>query len=158
MTSDGLRAAAARVAELLDQAEPDGDPTPEQRQCFDRAVGALRAGGAELLDTVTPHLWEYYRDIEDAVGTDGLGMPPLADDADIWAHVELPRRPLLMEDGPDAASPCYVTFEGEVPWEPEHGLQLVFDATGAVCRVGPYTGHLTVSPSILAAYPGTVYG
>ena len=62
------------------------------------------------------------------------------------------------EDGPDAASPCYVNFEGEVPWEPEHGLQLVFDATGAVCRVGPYTGHLTVSPSILAAYPGTIYG
>lgn len=28
-------------------------------------------------------------------------------------------------------------------WEPEHGLQLVFENGLTVCKVGPYDGHNT---------------
>ncbi len=51
-------------------------------------------------------------------------------------------------------SPCYLNFEGEVSWEPEHGLQVVFDHSGAVCRVGPYSGRLTNT----GPFAGAVYG
>jgi hypothetical protein len=37
----------------------------------------------------------------------------------------------------------YISFEGEVTWEPEHGLQLVFEHGRRVCKVGPYDGHHT---------------
>jgi uncharacterized protein DUF6985 len=155
--TERLRAVAEQVADLLDRAEPDQDPpAAEQRVLFAEAVAAIRAGGAPLLDTVTPHLWEYYGDRADACGEDNLGMTPLADGDDIWEHVELAAPPSLHVGfgPPDEPSPCYVSFEGEVSWEPEHGLQVVFDHSGAVCRVGPYSGRLTNT----GPFAGAVYG
>lgn len=38
---------------------------------------------------------------------------------------------------------CYFSFEGDVPWEHEHGLQLVIEDGRRVCQLGPYDGHLT---------------
>ena len=157
MPTDRLRAVAEQVAQLLDRVEPDPPPADERvRILFAEAVAAVRAGGAALLDTVTPHLWEYYRDMADACGEDNLGMTPLAEGDDIWVHVELPRPPSVSRGygPPSEPSPCYLNFEGEVTWEPEHGLQLVFDHSGTVRRVGPYTGHLTNSGS----RAGLVYG
>jgi hypothetical protein len=145
MLTDRLRAVADQVADLLDRAEPDQDPpTDEARVLFAEAVTAIRTGGAPLLDTVTPYLWEYYEDRADACGTDDWDMAPLADGADIWEHVELELPPdLHVGFGPPTQpSPCYVSFVGEVPWEPEHGLQVVFDHSGTVVRVGTF-GSLT---------------
>lgn len=53
----------------------------------------------------------------------------------------------------------YLSLEGEVSWEPERGLQLVFEDGQRVCRVSQYDGHVTVAhaygdPSLL----GTVFG
>ena len=160
MVTERLRLTAERVAALLDAAEPDAESTtPEEQRLFAEAVAAVRAGGVELLDTATPHLWEYYRDVAQAVGDDNLGMVPLVDGADIWEHVELLRPPTLLTGfGLRCPSPCYVNFEGEVTWEPEHGLQLVFDHSGAVCRVGPYSGHLTVAGKFGDAFLGEIYG
>jgi hypothetical protein len=157
VVTDRLRAVAEQVADLLDRAEPDPEPVDErERAAFAEAVAAVRTGGAELLDTVTPYLWEYYRDMAEACGEDNLGMTPLADGDDIWKHVELARPPSLSRGygPPTEPSPCYVNFEGEVSWEPEHGLQLVFDHSGTVRRVGPYTGHLTNS----GPFEGAVFG
>ncbi|MEJ2871454.1 hypothetical protein WCD74_27090 [Actinomycetospora sp. OC33-EN08] len=157
--TDRLAGIAAQVADLLDRAEPEDHATPEQRHVCREAVAAVRAGGANLLDTATPYLWEYYRDLADAVGEDELGMTPLRDGDDIWEHVELPRVPTLVLGGDERApSPCYVNFEGEVRWEPEHGLQLVFDHTGRLARVGPYTGHVTVARVRGSADLDTIYG
>jgi hypothetical protein len=155
--TDRLRTVTEQVAGLLDRAETEPDhPTEPEWVLFAEALAAVRAGGADLLDTVTPHLWAYYRDLAEACGDDNLGMDPLADGDDIWEHVEL-TRPQRVSPGfgsPDEPSPCYVNFEGEVSWEPEHGLQVVFDHSGAVCRVGPYSGRLTNT----GPFAGAVYG
>ena len=47
-----------------------------------------------------------------------------------------------------------MSFEGEVSWEREHGLQLVIEEGARVCKVGPYDGHVTMAhaygdPSLL---------
>jgi len=53
----------------------------------------------------------------------------------------------------------YLSFEGEVSWEPEHELQLVYEDGQRVCKVRQYDGHVTVAdaygdPSLL----GVVFG
>jgi hypothetical protein len=53
----------------------------------------------------------------------------------------------------------YLSFEGEVSREPEHGLQLVHEDGQRVCKVGPYDGHVTVAhahgdPSLLGVVLG----
>jgi hypothetical protein len=90
------------------------------------------------------------------VGTGEDGVPEIPEGGDIWEHVELARRPVAsLGDGPLAPSPCYLSFEGEVSWEPEHGLQLVYDLDGAVSKVGPYDGHVTVARAF--ADPGLLH-
>ena len=94
MPTDRLSAVTEQVAGLLDRAETEPDhPTEPERVLFAEALAAVRAGGADLLDTVTPHLWAYYRDLAEACGDDNLGMDPLADGDDIWEHVELHAAP-----------------------------------------------------------------
>lgn len=51
------------------------------------------------------------------------------------------RRP----EAPLAPGRSYLSFEGEVSWEPEHSLQLVFEDGWRVCKVSPYDGHVTVA-------------
>jgi hypothetical protein len=73
-------------------------------------------------------------------------VPWVADGGDIWEHVELARPPIAFLGGTSLEpSPCYLNFEGEVAWEEDHGLQLVDDLGGAVCKVGSYDGHVTVA-------------
>ena len=146
MITDRLQAVADEVADLLDRAEPDAEVvTDRERALFAEAVTAVRAGGVGLLRSVTPHLWEYHDDRADACGDD-FGVPGPAGGDHIWEHVTLTSPPSLHVGfgPPDEPSPCYVSFVGEVPWEVEHGLQVVFDHSGAVVRVGTF-GFLTNS-------------
>ncbi|MEJ2871453.1 hypothetical protein WCD74_27085 [Actinomycetospora sp. OC33-EN08] len=159
MVTERLRQLAATVADLLDRAEADVPAAPEEHRRYDEAVAAIRAGGAELLDTATPYLWMYYRDVAATVDAEDLGIAPLGDGDDIWEHVRLRRPPTLATGfGSYEPSPCYVDFHGGVTWEPEHGLQLVFDHTGRLCRVGPVSGHLTVAAADSTAPPDAIYG
>lgn len=45
-----------------------------------------------------------------------------------WGYVQITVPPMV-EAGGDPLEPAasYLSFEGEVPWEPEHGLELVFE-------------------------------
>ena len=125
----------------------DGEFTPEQLRAFDAASRAFLAAGPELLDQATEHLWAYYRDTAneyDAADREGYGIPVLDEAADIWAEVTITDPPTLTPGGdPLEPGEAYVSFEGGVTWEAEHGLQLVFEDGRAVCKVGPYDGHVT---------------
>jgi hypothetical protein len=109
----------------------DGDFTPEHLRAFDDATRAFVAAGPELLDQVTEHLWAYYRDTADqvaAAGWETSSIPVLDAAADIWAAVTIDDRPTLSSGGtPLVPGAAYISFEGQVSWEPEHGLQLVFE-------------------------------
>ena len=157
MITEWMLAVARRVDGLLDATDVDEARDP---QLVAAAISALRARGAAALDAATPYLWEYYRDMAAVVGTGEDGVPDIPAGSDIWEHVELSRPPIAFLGGTALEpSPCYLSFEGEVAWEPEHGLQLVYDLGGAVCKVGPYDGHVTVAHAF--GDPGmldTIYG
>ncbi|MBO0834789.1 MAG: hypothetical protein J2P28_04615 [Actinobacteria bacterium] len=42
----------------------------------------------------------------------------------------------------------YLSFEGEVSWEPEHGMQLVYEDGQRLCKVSQYDGHVTVAHAL----------
>lgn len=145
-----------RIAELkqrLDRlvAMAEERPTasaPRDLAVFEQALANFVDGGDALLDQATAYLWQYYQATVAALGDAALGdhqVPRLARDADIWEHVTLPRPPCFHVGQTSEYEPgiSYFSFEGEVSWEPEHGLQLVFEHGRRVCKVGPYDGHLT---------------
>lgn len=139
-----------RLDALLEQEDPmDAIFDAEQEDARQRAAAAFRAAGPELLDEATPHLWAYYRATVDELGPDRLsdaGVPVLDEDADIWAEVTIAEPPSIEVGGTDLEpAAAYVSFEGEVSWEPEHGLQLVVENGERICKVGPYDGHVTVA-------------
>lgn len=105
--------------------------------------------GPELLDEATASLWAYYGSFASAFSSaerEEYGIPEIPASADIWEEVEF-RWPPSVHLGGGRLEPgrSYISFEGEVSWEPEHGLQLVFEHGLSVCKVGPYDGHCTVA-------------
>jgi hypothetical protein len=132
---------------LLDEPDIEGETTAQERAVAEEAIRNFKSGGAELLDTATPFLWAYYRSVVSvftAAERDDYGIPEIPQSADIWEQVEF-RLPPALTFGGNRLEPgrSYISFEGEVSWEPEHGLQLVFEHGLRVCKVGPYDGHCT---------------
>ncbi len=155
MSSNALK---AHLDRLLDEAELDGDFTTEERAAFEEAKSRFREVGAEVLEQVTDDLWAYYRSTADEYTPQqrlDYGIPELPASADIWGEVSVTEPPDFRLGGsPFAPSRYYLSFEGEVSWEREHGLQLVVEEGRRVCKVGPYDGHLTnaaafADPSLL---------
>lgn len=144
MTAHALK---LRLDALLDAAEPVGEFRPEDLACFEAARRSFRQAGPALLDQVTDDLWEYYRSTADEFTEQqraDYGIPELVPPADIWGEVNVNVSPeLTVGHAPLAPARCYVSFECEVSWEPEHGLQLVVAEGRRVCKLGPYDGHLT---------------
>ena len=123
------------------------EPGQKAQLVFAQAVGNFLNGGPELLDDATEHLWAYYRSVVlefTAAERTDYGIPELLATADIWEQVEF-REPPSKQLGEPPLEPAlsYISFEGEVSWEPEHGLQLVFEHGLRLCKVGPYDGHNT---------------
>ncbi len=138
----------AELDRLLDEVELDvDDPTPEQRTVLELAAGTFKRRGPEVLEEATPYLWEYYRWMLSLPGPEDReewGIPDIGESEDIWEHVEIEFPPSLsLGDGPYEPGGAYLSFEGSVTWEPEHGLQLVFEDGSRLCKVGPYDGHVT---------------
>lgn len=152
MVTERLRSLALVVEALLDRIEEQPEfvsASPAEQDLFREATAALRAGGAERLDQATPHLWAYYQFMVAEIGPGGTGLPDIRAAQDVWEHVELPRVPApALGRRPLAPSPCYLVFEGEVAWEVEHGLILVFDHSATLRRVDEYDGHLTLASAL----------
>lgn len=144
MTADALK---VRLDALLDAARPDGDFTSGDLACFSDARRRFLDAGPDLLDQVTGDLWTYYRSTADEFTEQqraDYGIPELAATADIWAEVSVNTSPdLTVGRSPLEPARCYMSFECEVSWEPEHGLQLVVEEGRRICKLGPYDGHLT---------------
>jgi hypothetical protein len=88
------------------------------------------------------------------------GTPENPNSADIWEQVQFQHPPeWLLCDGPLMPGRSYLSFEGEVSWEPEHGLQLVYEDGRRVCKVSPYDGHVTIAHANGdASLRGVVFG
>jgi hypothetical protein len=149
MASDRVRELKAILDRVAEQAEFNGNSHPDEDESLRaEAISAFVAGGVHLLEEATSALWEYYRATIDEFTPEQCreyGLAEIPDSADIWEHVSFPHEEstwhlgnTLLERGRS-----YLSFEGEVSWEPEHGLQLVFEDGQRVCKAGPYDGHLT---------------
>ncbi|MEO1482923.1 MAG: hypothetical protein AAFU77_12520 [Myxococcota bacterium] len=75
----------------------------------------------------------------------GLGTElKLSKPSEVWDHVAIGAEPsIVLGGGKYTPSRHYISFEGNVAWEPEHGLQLVFEKGPKLCKVSPYDGHVT---------------
>ena len=138
----------ARLDRLVEEPDhEDAEFTPEHLAGFDEAARAFRAAGPELLDQATEHLWDYYLTTVEEFTPEELaryGIPDLPPTADIWAEVSIHDGPRMVPGGePTEPARTYISFEGEVSWEREHGLQLVVEDGVRICKVGMYDGHVT---------------
>lgn len=163
MPSDRVRFLKALLDRLAQKAEFDGEPAPEDETVRAEAISRFIAGGPQLLDEATVFMWAYYRRTVAELAPHERGrhaMPEIPDSADIWEHVQFRHHPEWRRGGgPLTPGRSYLSFEGEVSWEPEHGLQLVYEDGLRVCKVSQYDGHVTVAhaygdPSLL----GVVFG
>jgi hypothetical protein len=149
MASGRVRELKALLDRLAEQAELDGDPTAEDHILREEVIRDFIAGGVELLDEASPFLRAYYESTVAEFSAEqrvDYGIPEIPDSADIWEHVQFHHPPEWRSGGgPLEPGRSYLSFEGEVSWEPEHGLQLVFDDGRRVCKVSPYDGHVTVA-------------
>lgn len=135
----------ARLDALLE--ETDGTELDEE--LWVRFKQAFVAAGPELLHQATSFLWEYYEDFAGEFSADerrNYGIPELDREGDIWAEVRF-EHPPEFSPGSGELEPAagYLSFEGEVSWEPEHGLQLVFEDHPRLAKVGPFDGHMTTA-------------
>ena len=149
MASGRVREVKALLDRLAEHAGFNGGPTAEDQALREEVIRDFIAGGVELLDEATPFLRAYF---ESTVGEFSAeqrvdyGMPEIPGSADIWEHVQFDHPPQWqLGGGPLAPGRSYLSFEGEVPWEPEHGLQLVLEEGRHVCKVSPYDGHVTIA-------------
>jgi len=119
---------------------PDGRgavTTPEAIQALEAFLALTPVDKAQI----TRHVYAYYSDtlieadgewgIEERMGT------PSGDD--IWDYVI----PGPIHLGNDMEGSWYVTMVAECAWEEEHGLMLVWDSKGRLCKVSAYDGHHT---------------
>lgn len=150
MTTDHvvrLKATLDELAAAPDLSDRRPPPTADQRELIDEAIDNFRRKGPELLDDATPFLWEYYRSVAGqftAAERQEWEIPELDESTDIWTHVGLTDPPWVTPgDGPYKPGRSYLWFGGNVSWEVEHGLLLVFEEGSSVCKVGPHDGHAT---------------
>jgi hypothetical protein len=163
MASNRARDLKALLDRLAREAAPGDEPAAEEQVLRRQAIDGFIAGGPQLLDEATPFLWAYYRHTAAEFTPEEratYGLPEIPDSADIWEHVQFRHPPEWhLGGGPLSPGRSYLSFEGEVSWEPEHGLQLVYEDGRRVCKVSQYDGHVTVAhayrdPSLL----GVVFG
>ena len=104
------------------------------------ALAAFSALGPEDRRSDTRHVWAYFQDVYEDIGEhvdEAMEIPATPDGS--WAHVR-PR--CLYIDVKDDGT-CFVMIECDCDWEEEHGLQMVWRDGSALCKAGPYDGHMT---------------
>lgn len=148
MSADRLDDLKRKLDELTLLWEPfDDDLSDHERALFEETLAAFRSTGADVLDKAAQHIRAYYRHEWSAYTPDEraeYAILEIGDHENIWDHVQITEPPTVQGGGhPLQPADSYLAFEGEVPWEPEHGLDLVFENGRRIVKVGPCDGHST---------------
>ncbi len=163
MPSPLLRELKALMDRLALAAGCEADPVTDEGMLRGEAIGGFIAGGPQLLEAATPFLRAYYwSTAAEFTPRERIthGIPDIPHYADIWEHVQFRSPPSWAAGGgPLMPGRGYLSFEGEVSWEPEHGLQLVYEDGQRLCKVGRCDGHVTVAHAYGdASLLGVVFG
>lgn len=149
MPSTLVRDLKTLLDRLAAEAGFEEDPVTEEGILRREAICGFIAGGPQLLDEATRYVRAYYwSTAAEFTPRERIqyGIPAIPDSADIWEHVKFRRPPTwTLGGGPLMPARSYLSFEGEVSWEPEHGLQLVYADGRSLCKVSQYDGHVTVA-------------
>jgi len=94
------------------------------------------------------HLLAYLKMMVDAIGEEDVledlgGVMPTVDT--IWTHAE-PKFLFFGDMNPGKYATqrtIYLQIEGNVAWEPEHGLQMSWENGSTLVKAGAYDGHPT---------------
>lgn len=152
VTPESAVAIKAVLDRLCDAAELEWEPSESEQHAIALALAQFKARGPDILDEVTPELWAYYRSAAKSFGETAQRRfvpPSLPETADIWSQVSFRFPPQILLGGRQSApASVYISFEGDVTWEPEHGLQLVIDDGNRIGKLGPYDGHVTNAAAV----------
>jgi hypothetical protein len=88
------------------------------------------------------YVFQHYQRYADILDDEDLGCWPERAE-DIWPHIEPSAVTLARRGRRD--SHIYVRLEAECPWDPEHGLQIIYRSGKQLSRVSEQDGHLTHS-------------
>lgn len=117
----------------------EGDPHPED---FHAAIAAFLSNGPEVLKAAQAHIFQYYRDVSSRQNASGEDVVVIASPDDVWRHIQFGIEPMVERRDPDERD-VYISIACNCDWEREHGLQIVLRNGEAVCKIGPYDGHVT---------------
>jgi hypothetical protein len=107
----------------------------------DRAIRSFTALEPAALADVDEHVFHYYLDCKRDLEAVGQKCVEIGSARDVWRHVQFGFEATVGRREDDGK--VYVSLECNCVWEPEHGLQLVFEEGRRVNKVGPFDGHLT---------------
>jgi hypothetical protein len=122
---------------VLEGYEEDGN-----QQDFHLAISTFLSIGEDVLIAAEPHVFNYYRDINEYLAPSDEGYVGINTPSEVWDHVQVGEEAFVGRR-PYGDKGIYVSIECNCDWEPEHGLQIVFKNGKSVCKVGPYDGHIT---------------
>lgn len=131
-----LRGGSARIA-VVDYEE---DVAKED---FHRAIANLLASGPELLQAVEEDIFAYYEDCNANWQPGDASFVAISSPRDVWSHVRLGNQ--LIASRRPKNGVIYFSLEAECDWEPESGLEIVFEDGLRVNKIGPHDGALTHS-------------
>lgn len=119
--------------------DTDEDHNPEE---FEQAICNFMALTESLKAEIEPHIYKHYLEFKEAVASECCPTN-IPNQSDVWqfiypSYVNVSRRPYGNKG-------VYVQLLGECEWEPEHGLQVVFQNGKSLNRVSDQDGHLTYS-------------
>lgn len=114
------------------------------REDFHVAIKNFLACAPAVLKEAEACIFEYYTDMNSYWAPSDEQFVSIKSPSDIWAHIQLGIELIVSRRGYGDKG-IYISVECNCDWEPEHGLQIVFKDGAAVCKVGPYDGHLTNS-------------
>jgi hypothetical protein len=121
---------------IFPELDQDADVFPNE---FETAVRNFLRLPDGWLESCSPYLWEYYRDMIELIGEEDID--PIDADDDILTRIELDSVIEVRRDCDE--SEVYVSFGGGCDWEIEHGLQITLRNGNVLAKVGDYDGHVS---------------
>ena len=120
----------------------DGYADDPAKEDFHAAARHFLSSLPRVLEVAAPHVYRYYQRCNADLEPADDGYLALDRPADVWPHVQFGSDAIIQRRA-YGDQRVYVSLECECAWEPEHGLQIVFEGGHRVNKVGPYDGHLT---------------